>query len=171
MQIGITTEAYFFREWINDDFKSRSDMYFQTYAAARMLIHLVTNVYFTFIVPVAKFLIIGLVVFCVYSATRLGGFISLSMGFMGITLTGVLIVFFLTVAQIHAVSIEMRRNLESQGFAHAKRGAVGKVMKSLPDLKLWMGSELYYCDRVLVLTIAHVIAVQSINFLVGNPVE
>ena len=44
-------------------------------------------------------------------------------------------------------------------------------MKRLSDIKLWMGSEVYFCDRVLVLTIAHVIAVQSINFLVDNPVK
>ena len=144
-------------------------MYFRTYAATLMLIELVTAVFFSFIVPVSKFLIIGLVVFCVYSAARLSGFIAMSLGFMGIILTGGLVAFFLTVAQIHALSIKMRKELKSHGFSHPK-SVVGKVVKSLPDLKFWMGSEMYYCDRVLVLTIVHTIAEQSINFLIGNPV-
>ena len=171
MLTEINTDVGLCRKWItSSDFERRSDLYFRTYAANLMLIRLVTSVYFSFIVPVAKLLIIGLVVFCVYSAARLDGFIATSLGFMGIILTGLLIVFFGTVAQIHALSIEMRRELGRQGYTHAKRAAVGKVMKSLPDLKFWMGSELYYCDKVLVLTIVHVIALQSINFLVGNPV-
>ena len=113
-------------------------------------------------------MIIGLVIFCVYSATRLGGFIALSLGFMGVTLTGLLIAFFLTMAQMHALSIEMRKQFQSCGFLNRKT-AVGKVMQSLPHLKFWMGSELYYCDRMLVLTIARTIAEQSCNFLIGNP--
>ena len=134
-----------------------------------MLIHLVTSAYLSFIILVGNFLIIGLVVLCVYSAGRLHGFIAMSLGFMGIILTGGLFAFFLTLAQIHSVSIEMRIELKSHGFSHPK-SVVGTVVKSLPDTKFWMGSELYYCDRVLVLTIANTIAVQSINFLVRNPV-
>ena len=134
-----------------------------------MLIQLVTIVYFSFVVPVSEVLLIGLIVLCVYSAARLSGFIAMSLGFMGIVLTGVLIVFFLTVAQIHALSLEMRAELQSYGFSHQKK-LVGKIMKSLQDLRFWMGIEMYYCDRVLVLTIANMIAVQSINFLIANPV-
>lgn len=150
------------------DFESRSDMFFKTYAAVRMLIAIVSNVYFSFIVPASKFMIIGLIVFCVYSTARLSGFIAISLGFMAIVLTGLLLVFFSTVAQIYVLSVAMRIEFHSFGFCLAK-SAVGKVLKSLPHLKFWMGSEFYYCDRLLVLTIVHIIAGQTINFLVGNP--
>ena len=143
-------------------------MFSQTYAAIRMLNALVSDVYMSFMVPVGKMMIIGLVIFCVYSATRLGGFIALSLGFMGVTLTGLTIALYLTMAQMHALSVEIREDLKSGGFLNGKT-RTGKVMKSLPHLKFWMGSEMYYCDRMLVLTIARTIAEQSCNFLIGNP--
>ena len=134
-----------------------------------MLNALVSDVYMSFLVPVGKMMIIGLVIFCVYTtATRLGGFIALSLGFMGITLTGLILALYLTMAQMHALSVDMREQLHSCGFLNG-RTRVGKVMKSLPHLQFWMGSEMYYCDRMLVLTIAKTIAEQSCNSLIGNP--
>ena len=63
------------------------------------LSYLFTAVYFRFIVSIGKFLINGPVIFCVYSAVRLNGFIAVSEGFMGIVLTGLLMTVFETVAQ------------------------------------------------------------------------
>ena len=135
------------------------------YNSTRLQMRIASQVFLTFLFPASKFMLIGLVVFCVYSALRLHGFLALSLGFMGFVLAAFLMMFFSTLAEVHDLSLIIKSEMKVMGLCH---GTKNKIGITAPVIRFQMGS-IYFVDKMLVLTILRTIVESSITFLVGNP--
>ena len=155
------------RSSIKPDFGTKAHSFVTSYSSIQFIIQMTSDVFLSYTIPVGIYMLIGLIVFCTYSAARLEGFLALSLGFMGLILTVFVVVFMSTFAEVYELSMDIKANLRKMRFCDNKQ-VLGKRLRCLAPIKLKMGSS-YYVDKVHVLTIIDVILQSSISFLLGNP--
>ena len=134
------------------------------YNSIRLLVDMCSSVLLSILLPVQKCMVVGLVVFCVYSAVRLHGFLALSLSIMGLILGVFITLLFSTMAEVYESSRAIKSEIKRRGLCHKKKH---KIESSLPYIRYWMGS-MYFVDRMLTLTLARTIIEFSITFLLGN---
>ena len=74
------------------------------YNSIRLVVSLSSTVLLSSVLLAQKYMVIGLVILCVYSAVRLHGFLTLNLSIMGLILGVFLTLLFSTLAETHDLS-------------------------------------------------------------------
>ena len=88
------------------------------YNSIRLVVSLSSTVLLSSVLLAQKYMVIGLVILCVYSAVRLHGFLTLNLSIMGLILGVFLTLLFSTLAETHDLSRAIKSEMKRKGLCH-----------------------------------------------------
>ena len=119
------------------------------------------------VLPAVKFVTIIPAIFALYAVVRIGGITAVFAGVYGIDTIMFTEIILNGIAQVWIGSVEWR---EEMGKCVERRNSLlAKEVRSLAAIIVRPGGSLYFVDKGLVLTVVHLIVVNSVNMLLLNP--